>query len=179
MRFPFCSVQLIARFAAALLCSASALAHGPMPQRVTETVEVAAPPDIVWRRLGNFADASWHPGVVATKADRGNQVGSVRTLELKNGGRIVESLQARSETDRSLTYELVEPGPIPVSNYRATLAVKSGAAQTSVVEWTAGFMRADRSPKPEAGQTDSAAVAAVTELFRTGLNAVRSSAGKP
>lgn len=165
--------------AMAIFWCGPATAHGPMPQRVTQTMEVEAAPNVVWQRVGNFADAGWHPLVAATKADRGNEPGSVRVVELRDGGQIVESLKSRSETDRSLTYELVEPGPIPVSLYSATLSVKAGAGQVSVVEWTAGFMRADRSPRPEAGKTDAAAIAAVTELMRAGLEAVRATAGRP
>lgn len=163
----------------AALWSGPTTAHGPMPQRVTQTVEVEATPETLWQCVGNFADASWHPLVATTKTDRGNEPGSVRVIDLRGGGRIVESLTSRSEADRSLTYELVEPGPIPVSNYRATLSVKAGTGRLSTVEWTAGFMRADRSPRPEADKTDAAAITAVTELVSAGLEAVRTSAGRP
>jgi hypothetical protein len=168
-----------ATVAASLLWCAAATAHGPMPQRVTQSVIVEATPDVVWSRIGNFADAGWHPLVAATKADHGNDPGSVRVIELRDGGHIVESLQSRSDAERLLTYELVEPGPIPVSNYRATVTVKGGTGQSSVVEWSAGFMRADRSPRPEAGKTDAAAAAAVTDLMRVGLEAIQASVGRP
>lgn len=162
---------------AALWCG-PATAHGPIPQRVMKSIEVEATPDALWQRVGDFADAGWHPLVSATKADRGNEPGSVRVIELRDGGRIVETLTSRSEVDRSLTYELVDPGPLPVSNYRATLSVRPGNGRLSVVEWTAGFMRADRSPRPETGKTDAAAIAAVTELVSTGLDSVRASVSK-
>ena len=36
-------------------------AHGPSRQKVTETVEINAPPEKVWKVIGNFQDMSWHP----------------------------------------------------------------------------------------------------------------------
>ena len=39
----------------------AAEAHGPTRQKVTETVEIAAPPEKVWAVVGDFQDMSWHP----------------------------------------------------------------------------------------------------------------------
>lgn len=163
---------------ASLWCGAAA-AHGPMPQRVNERVELAAPPDVVWRRIGDFADVAWHPGVASTQADHGNEPGSVRTVRLREGGQLVETLKRRSDADRSLTYALDDAGPLPVSDLRATLTVQPAGGSGSVVEWSASFLRADRSPRPAAGQDDAAAVAAVAEVFRAGLAALRGAEPPP
>lgn len=152
-----------------VLTVGSAIAHGPLPHKVTETIEIGAPPDKVWRRLGNFADLSWHPAVDSTKADRGNDIGSVRTISLKGEGKLVETLDRYSEAERELAYELLEPGPVPVTNYRATIRVKAGTGAGTLVEWTGSFMRGDPSPRPSAQQNDTAAINAVTLMYRTGL----------
>ena len=47
-------------------------AHGPTRQKVTETVEINAPPDKVWEVIGNFQDMSWHPAVAKLEGKGGN-----------------------------------------------------------------------------------------------------------
>src|SRR5690606_20998357 len=49
----------------------SAMAHGPTRQKVTESVEIAAPADKVWAIVGNFQDVSWHPAFIKTEGKGG------------------------------------------------------------------------------------------------------------
>ena len=62
---------------ATLVVALPAAAHGPTRQKVTETVTIAAPADVVWARIKNFdALKDWHPAVAESPADKGNEVGS-------------------------------------------------------------------------------------------------------
>ena len=61
-------------------------------------------------------------------ADKGNAVGSTRTLTLKGGGTIVEELESYSDADRKLSYRMKDPGPVPVTNYSSTISVKPATA---------------------------------------------------
>lgn len=82
----------------------AAAAQEPPRLDVTETVAVAAPPDAVWERIGQFDDmSSWHPAVAATEAQAGNAVGTVRVLSLgaADGPTITEELTDYSQADRS------------------------------------------------------------------------------
>ncbi len=58
-------------------------AHGPSRQKVTETVEINAPPEKVWKVIGNFQDMSWHPAVAKLEGQGGNDVNATRTLTLR------------------------------------------------------------------------------------------------
>lgn len=151
----------------------AASAHGPALLRVTETVEVAAPADAVWKSVGRFSDSRWNSAVRSVTADRGDECGSVRMVYLRNGGRLVEKLEARSDDDRSLGYELQEADGLPVSQLRATMTVKASGGASSVVEWSSTFMRADRSPRPEPGLGDEDALRAVRESFKSGLQSLK------
>jgi len=158
--------------AALLIMCSSVFGHGPMPQRLTETIEVTESPDAVWKRVGNFADLAWHPAVQTVSADRANEPGSVRTIRLRDGGQLVESLTSVSAVERTFSYELQEAAGFPVSQLRATLSVKSAGSAGSVIEWSATFLREDRSPRPAAGQADEDAVRAVKNNMRVGLDAL-------
>ena len=155
--------------AALLLASTVALAHGPTRQKVTESVTVKAAPDQVWAALKDFgAMEKWHPAVEKTVADKGSSVGSTRTLTLKGGGTVVEELESYSDADRKLSYRMKDPGPIPVSNYSATISVKP-ADGGSVVEWRGAFYRKFMNNDPPPDQNDEAAVKAITGVYQAGL----------
>jgi uncharacterized protein YndB with AHSA1/START domain len=160
--------------AAALLCAASvgssAWAHGPTRQKVTETMAIAAAPDQVWSRVKDFAALhSWHPAVETSETTAGNETGSLRTLHLKGGGTIVEELTRYSAEERRLAYRMKDPGPVPVSNYSATLSVNPGEGGGSVVEWRGAFYRGDPNGNPPPEKNDEAAIAAVTAVYKAGL----------
>ena len=158
--------------AATLLCTATtAWAHGPTRQKVDESVTIAAPPGVVWNRVKDFAALqSWHPAVASSQATAGNEVGSVRTLNLKGGGKIVEELTRYSAEDHRIAYKMTDPGPIPVTNYSSTLSVTPGDGGTTVVEWKGAFYRGDPNNNPAPERNDEAAIAAVTGVYKAGLD---------
>ena len=154
-----------------LLATTLTWAHGPTRQKVTETVTINAAPEAVWAVVKDFDKLqAWHPAVENSTATQGNAVESERTLMLKGGGKVVEKLESWSEADRKFSYRMREAGPIPVSNYSSTLAVKPGpGAGTTVVEWRGAFYRGYPNNDPPPDKNDDAAVAAVTGIYKAGL----------
>ena len=76
-------------------------AHGPTRQRVVEKITIDAPADAVWAKIKNFDSIKdWHPAVADSPADKGNTEGSVRTLKLKGGGTLVETLEGYSDAQK-------------------------------------------------------------------------------
>lgn len=150
-----------------------ALAHGPVRQKVVEKVEIAKSPDEVWAVVKNFdAIAKWHPAIESSPADKGNEIGSVRILTLKSGGKITEQLERYDDAGHSYFYRItdVDVKVLPVTNYSATLEVKPGAdGKGSVVEWRGAFYRGYPNNDPPPELNDDAAVNAVTKVYQTGL----------
>lgn len=158
---------LAAACAAAWL--APAAAHGPTRQKVTETITINAPAAAVWARMGNFdALKDWHPAVAESSADKGNAEGSVRTVKLKGGGEIVETLQSHDAAGMKYTYRAKPGGALPVTNYSATIQVTADGDK-SVVEWRGAFYRGFPNNDPPPDQNDEAAVKAVTGVYQSGL----------
>ena len=57
--------------------SLTASAHGPTPQKVDETIEIAAPPAKVWELVKDFgAISSWSPAVTKSEGTGGNGTGA-------------------------------------------------------------------------------------------------------
>jgi polyketide cyclase/dehydrase/lipid transport protein len=48
-------------------------AHGPSRQKITETIQIDAPPAKVWATIADFHDMSWLPGVAKTSGDGGQR----------------------------------------------------------------------------------------------------------
>ena len=163
--------------AAAVLLPAVAEAHGPSRQKVSKSVEINAPADKVWKIIGNFQDMSWHPAVEKTEGTGGNDAGAKRTLTLKGGGKIEESLTKHDAAGYSLAYEItnVDVKVLPVTNYSSTLSV-SGEGGKSTITWRGAFYRGFMNNDPPPELNDEAAVKAVSGVYDGGLAAVKKAA---
>lgn len=147
----------------------AALAHGPTRQKVTEQVTLDAPPAAVWAKIRNFdALKDWHPAVASSPADKGNQEGSVRTLTLKGGGTLIETLEAYDDAKMRYSYRAKDGGALPVTNYTSTISVRPDGGK-SIVEWRGAFYRGYPNNDPPPDQNDEAALRAVTGVYQAGL----------
>lgn len=157
---------------------APATAHGPTRQKVTETIAIDAPADKVWAIVKDFsALKNWHPAVAESPADKGNEEGSVRQVKLKNGGALIENLEAYDAAKMRYSYRAKDGGALPVTNYTSTITVKPEGAG-SVVEWRGAFYRGYPNNDPPPDQNDEAAVAAVTGVYKAGLANLKALAEK-
>ena len=152
-----------------LAASAPSQAHGPTRQKVSEKVTIEAPADAVWAKVKNFnALKDWHPVVAESPSDKGNAEGSVRTLKLKGGGTLIETLESYDDAQKKYSYRAKDGGALPVTNYTSTLSVVADGGK-SVVEWRGAFYRAFPNNNPPPDQNDEAALKAVTDVYRGGL----------
>jgi hypothetical protein len=89
----------------ALSVSHSGWAHGPTRQKLTESIEIDAPPAKVWAVIADFHDMSWLPGVTKTAGESGNVPDTAkRQLILANGGTIDESLYKYDAGEMNYSY---------------------------------------------------------------------------
>lgn len=158
---------------AAFLANAGgpAAGHGPTPQKVLETVMIAAPPEAVWAAVKDFASLSWNPLVASSTGRGGNEPGAERDVVLKSGGRLTDSLDEYRADEMTYSYRLATPNieAFPVSFYSATLQVRPAGGGASEVEWDARFYRADTGNFPSETQNDQAAIEAMTAFVTQGL----------
>ena len=90
-----------------------------------------SPADVV-KMIGDFcAVAKWHPAVEKCVMSGAKQ----RTLSLKGGGEIVETLDAQDATGYS--YSMVS-SPLPVANYHSTISVTADP-KGSMIKWTGKY----------------------------------------
>ena len=163
---------------AALLVPLGALAHGPTRQKVTESIDVDASPEAAWALVGDFQGADgWLPMVVESRGENGNEPDATRTLVLEDGGEVNELLRRRDDAKMSYTYRIPEAthdvAVLPVNNYSSTLSVAANGAG-STITWRGAFYRGYPNNDPPPELSDEAAVAAVTALYRAGLENAKS-----
>lgn len=157
------------------LAAGAALAHGPTPQKITQSVIIAAAPDAVWKVAGDFGGIkAWHPAVASGESSGGNAAGGTRTLTLKNGGKLAESLDEWDAQKRTYSYRLGDADlkALPVSSYSATLTV-SPEGSGSKVEWMGRFYRGDTANEPPEELSDAAGKAAMDAYFGDGLKGLK------
>jgi hypothetical protein len=109
----------------------------------------------VWNLVRDFnALPRWHPAIAASEIEDGraaDQVGCVRRFTRRSdGGLLREQLLALSDTDHTLTYNILV-SPMPVANYVATMRFTPVTVGNSTfAEWWAQF---DVTQGPEATTT--------------------------
>ena len=127
--------------------------------KVSSTTELPVPAKTVWAVIGNFnALPDWHPAV--EKSELKKEDGStLRKLSLMGGGTIEEKLEQIDDKERRYTYTIIS-GPLPVSNYTATLKVRD-SGKGCAVEWSSEF--------EAKGAPEGDAVAAISGIYEAGF----------
>ncbi|WP_188110582.1 SRPBCC family protein [Aeromicrobium ginsengisoli] len=113
-----------------------------MPRSFASAV-IDAPPSVVWDFVKNFNGTPLYLDLVAESVITDGQsvdlLGCERVITLTDGRVVKETLVARDDIARSLTYHLTE-GPFPFSNYystmRVTLISDTGG---SFVDWSSVY----------------------------------------
>ena len=102
---------------------------------VSVRTDFKAPAATVWAAVGDFCGiGKWLPGIQRVEAE--NQ-GKRRRVVLPDGKAVVEDEMFRDEVAMSLSYCVVE-GPMPFTEYVATISVLSHASGCSV-HWVGKF----------------------------------------
>lgn len=127
---------------------------------------IDAPLERVWKTIRPFDSLSqWHPFVAVCDMENqqpNNTVGGIRTIGLKEGGVVRETLLGLSDTEHRIVYDIIE-SPMPVENYIASiqLYLVTETNQTFVF-WDVVFDTPD--------DQQEAMIATLQDIFRSGLS---------
>ncbi|MFJ7961499.1 SRPBCC family protein [Streptomyces sp. NPDC096319] len=116
------------------------------PRTLERSAVLPAAPDAVWAVVGEFgALADWHPHLPPSTIEDGGDPaapGAVRVFAVDGVPVARERLLDRDEAGRSYRYALLDPVPLPVHDYVATLAVRPHP-EGAEVRWSAAYRSAD------------------------------------
>lgn len=151
------------RLITGIFAASLALATSAHAVEVKRRAEIEGEAGKVWAKIGGWcAIADWHPAVA--KCEESQDGGTARrTITLKDGGVIKESLISKSGT--SYTYKMDE-GPLPVTNYTATFSVVPDDDDRDEVNivWAAKF-------DPKGKEDDAKKV--MTDVFKAGIDVIK------
>lgn len=159
----------------AVVGSTQTNAHGPTPQKANEEITIAAKPDQVWAVIKKFAEiSSWHTGLAKSAGEGGEVAGASRTMTLKSGGDLVEGLDEVDEAKMQITYRLSKENieAFPVGSYTASMKVMADG-EGSKIEWSSRLYRADTTNEPPENRNDAAALKAMSDFFKQGLEGLK------
>ncbi|MBP7001130.1 SRPBCC family protein [Amaricoccus sp.] len=166
-------LKLAAALAAGLwLAAGPVAAHGPSRLKTDQGVTLDATPDEVWAVVGDFADMSWFPGV-ASVAATGAEKGATRVVTMADGQSVTEELTKLDPARRAISVRVTEDNvaAIPATQYASHIVVGDDAGKARL-EWKGAFYRAFPLNDPPPAQNDDAAIAAITALHQTGIDAL-------
>ena len=172
-------LRLLVTSVSLLLLAFAAQAHGPTPQKVDESIDIAAPPEKVWGLIKDFGNiADWNPALTKSVGTGGNESNASRVITFKSGGELQEGLDYYSDKEMNYLYRLSKEkiDVLPVSSYTSEITVKPGPDGGSTVKWMGRFYRADTGNEPAPDKNDAAAVKAMKDYFTTGLQGLKAKA---
>lgn len=151
-----------------------AFAHGPTPQKAEESIDIAAPLDSVWAKVKAFSRiADWNPALASSEG--GDAVGERRSLRFPNGESVVEGLDEADDTTHTLRYRMLQENPraLAVSSHFTHIKLEVTPEGRTRVQWTSRFYRADTGNEPAEDRNDEAALQAMRDFMRQGLQGLR------
>lgn len=156
------------------LVSLSSNSHGPSRQKVIKEIELNAKIEQVWEVVSNFDDMSWHPDVEKINSE-GSGVGAKRTLELKNGKKISQSLEKVDTEKKRITWRVIETDldVLPVNSYSANIFLISEEGKTKL-KYRAAFYRGFMGNDPPEKLNDENSKKKVIDFIEKGLNGLKS-----
>jgi hypothetical protein len=152
--------------AAAILGAGTAAASA---ESVTKSVDVNGTPAQVWAAIGPFCSIQdWHPAIGKCTTD--GKTPPTRTLVTKDGkATFVETQTARDDKDHTYSYA-IKSSPLPLSDYKSTIKVEPKGKDMATITWNSTFT-------PASGK-DAAAKDAVSGIYQSGLDAVKTKMAK-
>ncbi len=103
------------------------------------------------------------------KSGGNNEVGTVRTMTVKDGPSFDEELLSFDALDKKFTYRLIDPVPLPVSDYVGSLQVSEGRRGYTLVQWNSAYRN-----NSDGKMQDEEVIGFINGAFRAGLENLKS-----
>ena len=132
-----------------------------------ESIEINAPAGKVWNAVKDFDSLDkWHPMFSSDviKAGGNNEIGTVRTMTVKDGPSFDEELLSFDVLDKKFGYRLIDPVPLPVSEYAATFQVVPVRRGVTAIQWKSSYRN-----NSDGKMKDEEVIAFVDKALRVGL----------
>ena len=150
------------------LCMVSVPATAQGLLNAHQSVEIKASIWKVWDAIKDFDGLpNWHPmfasDVIISGAN--NEVGAVRTMTVKDGPSFDEELLTYDALDKSFSYRVIDPVPLPIAGYVSTIQVVESRRGYTTVLWRSSFRN-----NSEGKMKDEEVIGFIDGAYRAGLD---------
>lgn len=155
-----------------LLCAASLPAGAQGLLNAHESVEIRASIWRVWDAVKDFDGLHrWHPMFSDDVIQSGdnNEVGTIRTMTVKDGPSFDEELLSFDALDKKFSYRVIDPAPLPISDYVSTFQVAEGRRGYTTIVWNSAFRN-----NSDGKMKDEEVIAFLNNAYRVGLENLKS-----
>jgi mxaD protein len=155
-----------------ILCAASWPAAAQGILNSYESIEIRAPIGKVWNAVKDFDGLDkWHPMFSSDviKSGGNNEVGTVRSMTVRDGPSFDEELLSFDVLDKKFSYRLIDPVPLPVSDYVGTMHVVEGRRGYALIVWSSVYRN-----NSDGKMTDEEVMRFIGNALRVGLENVKS-----
>jgi mxaD protein len=164
-------MKKLLKLALASIAVLSFTAHAEGKLNSYFSINIDAPASNVWDIVKDFGGLhNWHPmfsnDVIISGTN--NKIGAVRTLTIKDGPSFDEVLVVWDDFGRSFTYEVIDPNPLPIKNYSATMTVMQLSPGVTNVTWSSSYENNSGGEMP-----DDELIAFLNGAYQAGLDAVK------
>ena len=164
-------MKKLIRLALASLAVLSFSAHADGKLNSYFSINIDAPASRIWDIVKDYDGLDiWHPAFSGAdiKSGTNNEVGAIRTLTIQDGPSFDEELLAWDPMQRSFTYRVIDPAPLPLKNYQSTMTVMQLEPGVSNVTWRSQYENNSNGEMP-----DEELIAFLNGVYQAGLEQVR------
>ena len=99
------------------------------------------------------------------KSGANDEIGTVRTLTVKDGPSFDEELLSFDPLDKKFSYRVIDPAPVPVAGYVSTFHVVEGKRGYTTILWRSSFRN-----NSDGKMKDEEVIAFIDGAYRAGLD---------
>ena len=150
------------------LCMASVPATAQSLLNSHQSVDIKASIWKVWDAVKDFDGLNrWHPMFSddVIKSGANDEVGSVRTITVKDGPSFDEELLSFDALEKKFSYRVIDPAPLPLSDYVSTFQVVEGRRGYTTILWRSSFRN-----NSDGKMKDEEVIGFIDGAYRAGLD---------
>ena len=150
------------------LCMVSLPATAQGLLNAFQTVEIKTSIWKVWDAVKDFDGLNkWHPMFAddVIKSGANEEIGSVRTMTVKDGPSFDEELLSFDALDKKFSYRIIDPAPLPISDYVSTFQVVEGRRGYTTILWRSTFRN-----NSDGKMKDEEVIGFIDGAYRAGLD---------
>jgi mxaD protein len=163
------------KFFASMLCAVGLVSFQAAAQGLLnahQSVEIRGSIWKVWDAVKDFDGLhNWHPMFSddVIKSGTNNEVGAIRTVTVKEGPSFDEELLSFDALERKYSYKILDPAPLPLSNYTSSIQVVESRRGFTTVLWRSSFKN-----NSDSKMKDEEVIGFIDGAYRAGLDNLRS-----